>query len=63
MAHVYPYKKIHALLLLWEEDDLGMDESVLELEQLFIGDCNFTTMKLFQIPSQKPFTSLSFEIQ
>lgn len=54
--------QIHVLLLLWEEDDLDLHTHVRDLQLLFTGDCNFTTTQTFNIPSAKPYKSLSIEL-
>ena len=54
----YPYKSVHALLLVFEDDDLGVAPEVGQLFQVFKNDLNVTTSKKFIIPSKAPFAVL-----
>jgi hypothetical protein len=49
-AAPYPYREVHVLLLLWDEDALGVYHSTKVLERLFRDDCNFTTVQIVHIP-------------
>ena len=35
----YHYEEIHVSLMLWSDNDLGVEEAVYDLEQLFSQDC------------------------
>jgi hypothetical protein len=54
----YPYKSVHALLLVFEDDDLGTSHEVDQLFQVFKNDLHVTTSKKFRIPSKTPFAVL-----
>src|SRR5450432_1451794 len=52
------YKGVHVLLLSWEEDNLGVLEEVLELQDIFRRLYGFETDK-WKIPSHKSHNSLA----
>jgi hypothetical protein len=58
MHPTYPYKYVHVLLLVFEDDDLGVSDEVDQLLQVFKKDLNVTTSKKFRIPSKAPFAVL-----
>ena len=58
MQPEYPYKTVHVLLLVFEDDDLGVSSEVDQLLQVFKKDLNVTTSKKFLIPSKAPFAVL-----
>jgi hypothetical protein len=49
---------VHALLLVFEDDDLGVSHEVDQLFGVFKNDLNVTTSKKFTIPSKNPFAVL-----
>ncbi|KAF8847067.1 hypothetical protein BDZ45DRAFT_699495 [Acephala macrosclerotiorum] len=49
----YPYKEIHALMLYWEEDDLGCGEETHCLKEVFERKFHFTTVQHVVIPSSQ----------
>ena len=58
----YRYKEVHALLLSWMDDDLGVVHEVQELEKVFRDDYCFTSVRIWEIPSLKPYSKLEYEL-
>ena len=54
----YRYKEVHVLLLSWEDDDLGVVDEVVELEDVFRKDYGCETVERWEIPSLKPYSNL-----
>lgn len=55
---LYRYTEVHALLLSWEEDDLGVSDEVHMLRWMFETKYNFTTVEWWKIPSKQPNSQL-----
>ena len=55
------YGGVHALLLNWEGDDLGTDEELTELHNLFRSQFNFT-VAIWKIPSVQAEDKLELKI-
>ena len=51
------YNEVYALLPKWKEDDLGSETEILELEQVFSHDLNYST-ELWKIPTKYSEKSL-----
>ncbi len=58
----YIYKEVHVLLLSWEDDDLGVIAEVAELEKVFRKDYGYHTVRKWEIPSLKPYSTLEDEL-
>ncbi len=58
----YIYKEVHVLLLSWEDDDLGVNDEVVELEEVFRKDYCYHTVRKWEIPSLKPYSTLEDEL-
>ncbi|KAL2052918.1 hypothetical protein ABVK25_006859 [Lepraria finkii] len=58
----YQYKEVHALLLSWMDDDLGIIHETQELEKVFRNDYCFTSVRIWGIPSLKPYSKLEDEL-
>ena len=54
----YRYQEVHVLLLSWEDDDLGVVDEVVELEDVFRKDYGCQTVERWEIPSLKPYSNL-----
>jgi hypothetical protein len=59
----YPYREIHALLLQWQDDDLGVDCVITDLRQVFTVQFGFESACSFRIPSHRPFEALEQRLQ
>lgn len=55
------YKEVHALLLSWEDDNLGVVDEVTELEDVFRNCYRFET-EAWKIPSKRSHNSLAAKI-
>ncbi|KAL2038882.1 hypothetical protein N7G274_008404 [Stereocaulon virgatum] len=55
------YKNVEVLLLQWEENDLGVEKEIQELELVFRERCNFTTHR-WSIPSTDSEDKLFYRI-
>ncbi|KAH9213151.1 hypothetical protein DL95DRAFT_410511 [Leptodontidium sp. 2 PMI_412] len=58
----YPYNGICAIIISWDEDDLDIFEELLGLQAAF-QSLNFTSVKMFSIPSKDSFSTLLVELQ
>ena len=58
----YPYKEVHILLLSWEDDDLGVFDEVIELEDVFRKDYGYHSVRRWEIPTLKPYSKLEDEL-
>ncbi len=58
----YLYKEVHVLLLSWEDDDLGVLDEVIELEDVFRRDYGYHSVRRWEIPSLKPYSKLEDEL-
>ena len=58
----YPYNEVHALLLSWKEDDLGVADEVEELENVLRIDYACQSVRRWEIPSLKPYSNLEDEL-
>ena len=54
----YRYKEVHVLLLSWKDDDLGVVDEVVELEDVFRNDYGCRTVERWEIPSLRPYSNL-----
>ena len=55
------YKEVHALLLSWEDDNLGVVDEVIELRDVFRVMYGFET-ETWRIPSERSHNSLAAKI-
>ena len=58
----YRYKEVHVLLLSWEDDDLGVVDEVVELEDVFRKAYGCQTVRRWEIPSLKPYSKLEDQL-
>lgn len=55
------YKEVHALLLSWEDDNLGVIDEVIELEDVFRHTYRFE-VEVWRIPTGRSHNSLAAKI-
>lgn len=58
----YAYKEIHALILCWEEDDLGCEAEALRLKGVFDDRFHITSTRYVSIPSTQPYGFVESEL-
>lgn len=55
------YSSVHVLLLRWEDDDLGTEREVADLEKVFRDSYHYYTER-YEIPTDDPTTQLEYKL-
>lgn len=61
--HTNQYDEVHALLIYWEEDDIGLEPQVRLLSRVFREVYHFTTIRILGLPSQHCRLALQIQIR
>lgn len=51
----YPYKQVHCVIFLWENDDLGVRKGLEALQKVFIENLKFSSARIYTISSRNSY--------